>query len=70
MRTEIRAHAAEAQGIAVEELSTGTARGTGFLGVAEPRDVAFTHLHLVSAESSFTTGQVIVADGGKSIATP
>jgi NAD(P)-dependent dehydrogenase (short-subunit alcohol dehydrogenase family) len=70
MRTEIRAHAAEAQGIKVEELSTGTARGTGFLGVAEPRDIAFTHLHLVSAESSFTTGQVIVADGGKSVATP
>ena len=70
MKTEIRAHAAEAQGIEVEELTAGTARGTGFLGVADPREVAFTHLHLVCAESSFITGQVIVADGGKSIATP
>jgi NAD(P)-dependent dehydrogenase (short-subunit alcohol dehydrogenase family) len=70
MRTEIRAHAAEAQGIAVDELTTGTARGTGFLGVADPRQVAYTHLHLVCGESAFITGQVIVADGGKSIATP
>jgi NAD(P)-dependent dehydrogenase (short-subunit alcohol dehydrogenase family) len=70
MKTEIRAHAAEAQGIDVAALTTGTTRGTGFLGVADPRDVAFTHLHLVCDESSFITGQVIVADGGKSVATP
>jgi NAD(P)-dependent dehydrogenase (short-subunit alcohol dehydrogenase family) len=70
MRSELRAHAAEAQGIELEELTTGTARGAGFLGTAEPRQIAFTHLHLVTDESSFITGQVIVADGGKSVATP
>lgn len=70
MQTEIRTHAAEAQGIAVDELGTGTARGAGFLGVADPRQVAYTHLHLVCDESSFTTGQIVIADGGKSIATP
>jgi NAD(P)-dependent dehydrogenase (short-subunit alcohol dehydrogenase family) len=70
MRTEMRAHAAEAQGIALDDLTSGAARGAGFLGIADPRQIAFTHLHLVSDESSFITGQVIVADGGKSIATP
>jgi len=33
---------------------------------AEPREVAYTILHLASDESSFLTGAVIMADGGSS----
>jgi NAD(P)-dependent dehydrogenase (short-subunit alcohol dehydrogenase family) len=36
--------------------------------LAEPRDIARAHLFLVSEESRFVTGQVLIADGGRTSA--
>lgn len=67
--TEIGAHGAEAQGVAREDFRSGGASENPF-GRAQARQIAEAHLYLVSDESSFITGQALIADGGKSVATP
>jgi NAD(P)-dependent dehydrogenase (short-subunit alcohol dehydrogenase family) len=70
MHTELGAHTAEAKGAAAPgpagHRDPGAAAMRGEHYVAQPRQVAFAHLFLVSDEASFVNGHALVADGGRS----
>lgn len=73
MRTEIGAHVAEDKGITLSATNQGSGRDTAAATQmratefsAEPRQVAYVHLFLVSDEASFVNGQAVIADGGRS----
>ena len=62
--TDLRKHTMELkQGMQEYQPSTGPAGGRP--PVAEPRQIAYAHLFLVSDEASFFTGASLIADGGR-----
>jgi NAD(P)-dependent dehydrogenase (short-subunit alcohol dehydrogenase family) len=66
MSTPIYEHFLEEQGIAPS--TEPTLRATA--AISDPAVVAHTHLFLVSDEAAFTTGQAVIADGGRSVEEP
>jgi NAD(P)-dependent dehydrogenase (short-subunit alcohol dehydrogenase family) len=74
MQTELEKHTAELHGLVSDEderarrrFGGGNARQDTFGRVANPREVAMTHLFLVSDDASFITGQAVIVDNGRSI---
>jgi NAD(P)-dependent dehydrogenase (short-subunit alcohol dehydrogenase family) len=61
--TELPAHTAE-----LNDETTIAWPDRSTVLVAQPRDIAYAHLFLVSDEARAITGQVICADGGRSVA--
>jgi NAD(P)-dependent dehydrogenase (short-subunit alcohol dehydrogenase family) len=61
--TELPAHTAE-----LNEQTEVTWPDRSSVAVAQPRDIAYVHLFLASDEARAVTGQVVCADGGRSVA--
>ena len=72
MQTRIDAHTREAKGLAPPDPGTGVSAALTPDGQpdpfnADPRQVAWAHLFLVSDEAAFVNGQAVVVDGGRTV---
>ncbi len=62
---QLREHEAKARGLKPEEMNEVWAKRAPLCRIAHPKEIATTAAFLLSSESSFITGQTLVADGGQ-----